>query len=286
MILISKPWSDYELIDSGNEEKLERFGQYVFSRPEPKALWSKSCTLQEWEKASGQYVRSREGGGSWKFKTKIPSEWTINYKDLTFLIKPTGFKHTGIFPEQAPQWDWMREQIKKSQRTINVLNLFAYTGGASVACLKEGASVTHIDSEKEILTWAKENARLSKVDNRPFRLIPEDVIRYVTREIKRGVKYDGIILDPPKYGRGTNGEVWKIERDLPRLLELLKSLLSDKPLFILLNAYAVEFTSLTLENLLRQTVSGGTFESGESTIEHRKPNILLPCSIFSRWSMD
>ncbi len=283
--LISKPWTDYELVDSGGEEKLERFGPYVFSRPEPKALWKKTLPVSTWNKAQGKYFRNNEGGGLWKFNTKIPGEWTIHYKDLTFLIKPTGFKHMGIFPEQTTQWDWMRNLIKNSEKQINVLNLFAYTGGASVACLKEGANVTHVDSEKEILTWTKENARLSKVDNRPLRLIPEDAIKYVKREINRGVKYDAIILDPPKYGRGANGEVWKIETDLPKLLELCKSLLSKNPLFILLNAYAVSFSSITLHNLMKQTMGDrGTVESGELAIEPSQSKTLLPCSIFSRWS--
>lgn len=282
--LITDSWKDYELLDSGDGEKLERYGKYILVRPDPKALWHK-LTPHEWKNVDGRYIRNEDGGGRWKFFTKMPNEWTIAWNNLTFLLKPTGFKHTGIFPEQTAHWKWMINAISNAHRPINVLNLFAYTGGSTLACLSAGASVTHVDSAKDVITWARRNSELSTMNHKPVRWIPEDAIKYVKREIQRGTKYDAIIMDPPKFGRGANGEVWKIEYDLPRLLELCTNLLTPDPLFVLVNAYAVEYSPITLRNLLSQAMKKykGSTTSGDLTIKHSNSDVLLPTSIFSYW---
>jgi 23S rRNA (cytosine1962-C5)-methyltransferase len=278
-------WEDYELLDSGDEEKLERFGKYTFRRPEPKALWHKTLDSNIWNNATAVYQRNSSGGGQWTYQQKIDDQWLIHWKNLTFLIKPTGFKHMGFFPEQAAMWKWVTQKISSSGRPISLLNLFAYTGASTLAAAAAGASVTHIDSAKEILTWGRENATLSHLDKKPIRWIPEDVITFVKREIKRGNKYDAIIMDPPKFGRGINHEVWKIEENLPKLIDLCTQLLSDTPLFIIINAYAVSYSSITLGNILSNAIktNEGKIISGELCIKHSSNDILLPTSIFSIW---
>ena len=278
-------WTDYELIDSGNGEKLEQFGKYTFVRPDPKVLWHKTADQKIWNDATAQYLRSNTGGGRWIYKKQLPNSWTIAWKNLTFKIKPTGFKHLGCFPEQAALWDWIIKKIEDVQRPISVLNLFAYTGGSTLAAASVGAAVTHIDSEKEILTWARENATLSKLDDKQIRWIPEDALTFVKREVKRGKTYDAIIMDPPRFGRGSKHEVWKLEDDMPKLLDLCQKLLSPTPLFIMVNAYAVSYSSITLANMLTVLMNknNGKIKSGELALKQTSNNLILPCSIFALW---
>lgn len=287
-IILLKPanWTDYELIDAGDGEKLERFGKYTVIRPEPKALWPKQ-NKQLWNAAIGWYERNTEGGGRWNFKQPIDVSWSITWRELTFLIKPTGFKHMGIFPEQAALWEIIQKKIRNTEKSVNVLNLFGYTGGSTLAAASAGASVTHIDASKEILTWARENAQLSHLENKPIRWIPEDAVTFVKREIKRGNRYDVIVMDPPKFGRGSKGEVWKFEEDLPHLIHLCSELLSKTPLFIIINAYAISLSSITLRNLLQQFIEKyrGRASSGE-IITISSTNIKLPQSIFSLWERE
>ncbi len=222
---IANNWKDYEILDMANGEKLERWGDVILARPDPQIIWKEKSFPNKWKNINARYNRSKEGGGSWKYEKKMPEAWQIKYKDLTFKIKPMGFKHTGLFPEQAINWDWMIEKIKKEKREIKVLNLFAYTGGATVACSYAGASVCHVDSSKGMVTWAKENITASGLQNRPVRFIIDDVFKFVNREIRRGNTYDAIIMDPPSYGRGTGGEVWKFEENITELVELCSKVL-------------------------------------------------------------
>ena len=227
----SENWKDYELLDTSDGERLERWGKYILIRPDPQIIWKGVATHPAWKKADGIYRRSREGGGGW-VKNKMSEQWNIKYGDLSFVLRPMGFKHTGLFPEQAANWDWFSELIKKANRPIKVLNLFAYTGGATVAAAKAGASVCHVDAAKGMVAQAKENARLSGLAEAPIRYIVDDCKKFVEREIKRGNRYDGIIMDPPSYGRGPNGEVWKIEDSVDEFVTLVSKVLSDKPLFL------------------------------------------------------
>jgi len=217
---ITTDWKDYEIIDMANGEKLERWGKYILIRPDPQIIWKEKSYPEKWKKANATYKRSKTGGGAWNFRDRLPASWKIKYNDLEFNIKPMGFKHTGLFPEQAVNWDWMISKIKNSKREIKVLNLFAYTGGATVACLSAGASVCHVDSSKGMTSWAKENVESSGLRERPVRFIIDDVIKFVQREIRRGNKYDAIVMDPPSYGRGKNGEVWQFENNIADLVEL------------------------------------------------------------------
>ena len=217
---IANNWKDYEILDMANGEKLERWGNIVLIRPDPQIIWKNKSFPEKWNKANARYNRSSSGGGAWKYNSKLPENWQIKYKDLVFNIKPMGFKHTGLFPEQAVNWEWMIQKIRSAKREIKVLNLFAYTGGATVACSYAGASVCHVDSSKGMTAWAKENLTSSGLRERPVRFIVDDVVKFVNREIRRGNKYDGIIMDPPSYGRGTNGEVWKFEDNISDLVEL------------------------------------------------------------------
>lgn len=278
-------WQDYELIDCGDGEKLERFGKYIFIRPEPKAIWRKSVTT-EWEKADAIYQRTTDKEGKWYFRNDVSKQSTLKWNELTFKIKPTFFKHTGIFPESAVHWEWMQNQITKENRQLNILNLFAYTGGCTLAALSKGAAVTHVDALKEVVTWAHENAQLSGLNEKPVRWIVDDALTFVRREVKRGKKYDGIIIDPPKFGRSAEGKVWKFEEDIQLLLEACMQILTEKPSFILLNTYTVEFTSVSLANLITQMMKEykGTVENGEIVIPQKDPSIVLPTSIFARWS--
>ena len=283
---VANNWKDYEILDMANGEKLERWGNIILIRPDPQIIWKEKSFPEKWKNANAKYNRSNTGGGNWNFIKPLPKSWQIKYKDLTFNIKPMGFKHTGIFPEQAVNWDWMMNKIRNSNREIKVLNLFAYTGGASVACLKAGASVCHVDSSKGMCEWAKENVASSGLRERPIRFLVDDVVKFVNREIRRGNKYDGIIMDTPSYGRGTNGEVWKFEENIADLVKLCMNVLSDKPLFFLINSYTTGISSQVLENLLRINISkkvGGKFSHGEVGLPMTNSKLILPCGIYGRW---
>ena len=283
---IAKNWVDYMIIDMADGQKLEKWGDVILSRPDPQIVWKNKSCPEEWKKANAIYSRSKTGGGSWEYKKKVPKAWQIKYKDLTFNIKPMGFKHTGLFPEQAVNWDWMRDKIKNAKREIKVLNLFAYTGGATVACLAAGASVCHVDSSKGMVTWAKENVTSSSLAEKKVRYIVDDVVKFVNREIRRGNKYDAIIMDPPSYGRGTNGEVWQFENNIYDLVELCTKVLSDNPLFFLINSYTTGISSSVLANILDLTVSKkykGKVESGEIGLPMENSSLVLPAGIYGRW---
>ena len=283
---VANNWKDYEILDMANGEKLERWGNITLIRPDPQIIWKEKSFPEKWKNANAKYNRSNAGGGNWNFIKPLPKSWQIKYKDLTFNIKPMGFKHTGIFPEQAVNWDWMMNKIRNSNREIKVLNLFAYTGGASVACLKAGASVCHVDSSKGMCEWAKENVASSGLRERPIRFLIDDVVKFVNREIRRGNKYDGIIMDPPSYGRGANGEVWKFEENIADLVKLCMNVLSDEPLFFLINSYTTGISSQVLENLLRINIPkkvGGKFSHGELGLPMTNSKLILPCGIYGRW---
>jgi len=274
----------YELIDSGDGEKLERFGQIKVRRPDPQALWKKHAPKTDWDNADASYERE-ETKGIWKTSPGLPSEWKVTLGAFAFHVKLTPFKHTGVFPEQMQNWTWIEERIKNAGRKISVLNLFGYTGGATLAAAKAGADVTHVDGSKSAVTWAKKNAELSELSGKPIRWIEDDVRAFVKREIKRGVKYDAIIMDPPSFGRGAKGEVWKIEDDLQKLLDSCKEILSDKPLFVLINGYAAGYSALGYGNALRDMMKGykGDTEAGELVIEESLGKRLLPAGICARF---
>ena len=281
---LANNWKEYKIIDMANGQKLEKWGNIILSRPDPQIIWKEKSFPDEWKKADAVYTRSNTGGGSWKYNKKIPETWKIKYNDLVFNIKPMGFKHTGLFPEQAYNWDWMINKIKKEKREIKVLNLFAYTGGATVACLYAGASVCHVDSSKGMVSWAKENVQSSNLADRKVRYIVDDVTKFVNREIRRGNKYDAIIMDPPSYGRGTNGEVWKFEDNIYKLVQLCKNVLSENPLFFLINSYTTGISSTVLSNILNLTLKyKGKIEAGEIGIPMEKSKLILPCGIYGRW---
>ncbi len=284
-MIISKDWKDYELIDTSNGEKLERWGDIILRRPDPQIVWNTPMG-KEWNKVDGWYHRSNKGGGSWEFFTNVPETWSISYKKLKFVIKPMNFKHTGLFPEQAVNWEWMINKIQNANRPIRVLNLFAYTGGATVACSYAGASVCHVDASKRIVAQAKENLTLSGLGNREVRFIVDDVGKFVEREIRRGKKYDAIVMDPPSYGKGSNGEVWDIEKDLYPLILKTLDILSDNPLFYLINSYTAGLAPSVLDNILKLTMKNGKTSCGEIGLPITKQNIVLPCGIFGRWSDD
>ncbi|HZS42730.1 MAG TPA: class I SAM-dependent methyltransferase [Candidatus Paceibacterota bacterium] len=289
MILTTKASKDYELLDSGEGEKLERYGQYILVRPDPQALWPKNLSVKEWEKAVGRFATDGHSKGSWKFKSKIPESWHIELGTLNFIIKPTPFKHVGIFPEQLSNWQWIEEKVKAAAKTTGqppaILNLFGYTGGATLAAAQAGASVTHLDSSRSTINWAKQNAEISNLKEKPIRWILDDVRKFLKREVKRAVKYDGIIMDPPAFGRGPNGEVWKIEEHFVELLDLAFLTLSKKPIFFLINGYASGYSAIAYENNLQTLASkfGGQIEKGELTIEESQSKRLLPSGIFARW---
>lgn len=287
MLLLADKWKEYELIDMGNGEKLERWGDYVLRRPDPQIMWPMQSEWALWKNPHGHYHRSARGGGQWEHKKKYPEKWVINYKDLKFNISPTGFKHTGLFPEQAANWDWSMDLIKNAKRPIKVLNLFAYTGGATVACAAAGAEVCHVDASKGMVTWAKENLETSGLSDRKVRFIVDDVVKFVEREIRRGNKYDAIIMDPPSYGRGPKGEVWQIEEKLYGLVDLCTKVLSDEPLFFLINSYTTGLSPIILEHILDATVAkkakGGKVYGGEIGLPASRDGKVLPCGIFGRW---
>ena len=283
---IANDWKDYEILDMASGEKLERWGKYLLVRPDPQVIWNKKTFENKWKDANATYNRSKNGGGSWSYKTKLPESWKIQYKDLTFNIKLMGFKHTGLFPEQAVNWDWMINKIENAKRPIKVLNLFAYTGGASVACLYAGASVCHVDSSKGMVAWAKENVTSSKLQDKPIRYIVDDVVKFVQREIRRENTYDAIIMDPPSYGRGTNGEVWQFEDSINNLIELCMQVLSDNPLFFLINSYTTGISSTVLSNILNLNMNNkykGKITSGEIGLPMKNSELILPCGIYGRW---
>ena len=283
---IANNWNDYKILDMADGQKLERWGDVVLARPDPQIIWKEKTYPEKWKNINATYHRSKTGGGSWEYKKKMPNQWQIKYKELTFNIKPMGFKHTGLFPEQAVNWDWMMDKIRKSNRNIKVLNLFAYTGGATVACAAAGASVCHVDSSKGMVTWAKENITSSGLVERPVRYIIDDVVKFVNREIRRGNKYDAIIMDPPSYGRGANGEVWQFENNIYDLVELCTNVLSDNPLFFLINSYTTGISSKVLENILNLTVNkehNGKVSSGEIGLPMENSKLVLPCGIYGRW---
>ena len=282
---IANEWKDYEIIDMANGEKLERWGNIKLIRPDPQIIWKNKSFPNEWKNANARYNRSNTGGGAWEYKKRLPESWQVKYKNLTFNIKPMGFKHTGLFPEQAVNWDWMINKIQQSKRNIKVLNLFAYTGGATVACLSAGASVCHVDSSKGMTTWAKENVDSSGLREKPVRFIIDDVVKFVQREIRRGNKYDAIVMDPPSYGRGKNGEVWQFENNIADLVELCMQVLSDDPLFFLINSYTTGISSKVLANLLELNMKNykGKITSGEIGLPMKNSNLVLPCGIYGRW---
>lgn len=281
----SKDWKDYELIDCGRGEKLERWGDQLLVRPDPQAIWNTPRTNRGWKHNSGRYARSSTGGGQWQNKS-MPDRWTVSYRDLTFNVKPMNFKHTGLFPEQAANWDFAREQIEKAGRPISVLNLFAYTGGATVACAAAGASVCHVDAAKGMVQWARENAKSSGLEQAPIRWIVDDCAKFVEREIRRGKTYDAIIMDPPSYGRGPGGEVWKLEESLYPFVKLCAGVLSDKPLFVLINSYTTGLAPSVLGYLLHLLVAekyGGTVSWDELGLPVTATGMALPCGATGRW---
>lgn len=283
----STDWKDYELIDCTCGEKLERWGNEVLIRPDPQVIWKSEKHSKLWYNADARYNRSNSGGGSWQTFSRIPQSWSISYKDLTFNVKTMGFKHTGLFPEQAVNWDFIREIIKSSNRSdVKVLNLFAYTGGATVACLKEGASVVHVDASKGMVQWAKENAVSSGVADRNVRWIVDDCIKFVQREIRRGNKYDIIILDPPSYGRGPKGEIWHLEDSLYEFIELCKQVLSDNPLTVLLNSYTTGLSASVMKYILSDVIAkdfGGKVTADEIGLPCTESGEILPCGASAIW---
>ncbi len=283
---VANQWEDYEILDMANGEKLERWKDIILVRPDPQIIWKNPSFPEIWKRANAVYRRSNTGGGHWEYNKKVPDSWQVKYKELTFNIKPMGFKHTGLFPEQAVNWDWMINKIQKANRPIKVLNLFAYTGGATVACSYAGAQVCHVDSSKGMTTWAKENMASSGLADRPVRYIVDDVVKFVNREIRRGNKYDAIIMDPPSYGRGTSGEVWKFEENISDLVELCTKVLSEKSLFFLINSYTTGISSMVLQDILNLTIGKnyeGKIESGEVGLPMKSSKLILPCGIYGRW---
>ena len=283
---LSNDWVDYEILDMADGKKLERWGKFILDRPDPQIVWKEKTNKELWNKANAIYHRSKKGGGYWENKTSVPSNWQIRYKDLTFNIKQMGFKHTGLFPEQAVNWEYMINKIKNSNRKIKVLNLFAYTGGATVACAYAGADVVHVDASKGMVSWAKENIVSSNLEDRYVRFIVDDCIKFVQREIRRGNKYDAIVMDPPSFGRGANGEVWNIEESLFPLIKLCEEVLSDNPLFFLINSYTTGMSPTVLENILNITINrkyNGRVTSGEVGLPMKSSNLILPCGIYGLW---
>jgi len=283
-------WKDYEVLATSGGEKLERWGNYILVRPDPQVIWNTPKTNKGWKNFNGHYHRSSKGGGEWEFKS-LPEEWDISYNDLTFRLKPFSFKHTGLFPEQAVNWDWFSSVIRKKisenpEKPFKVLNLFAYTGGATLSAAKAGAAVTHVDASKGMVQWAKENASVSGLADAPVRWLVDDCVKFVEREIRRGNHYDGIIMDPPSYGRGPGGEVWKLEESIDELITLASQLLSEEPLFFLVNSYTTGLSPLTMSYIMELKIRqrfGGRIESGELGLRVAQTGAYLPCGASSRW---
>lgn len=285
---IADGWKEYELLDCGGGEKLERWGDKLLVRPDPQAIWNTPRHHHGWKRPDGRYLRSSAGGGSWE-KGRLPGQWQVRYKNLTFQVKPMNFKHTGLFPEQAANWDFCRNLIQNAGRPISVLNLFAYTGGATIACAAAGASVCHVDAAKGMVQWARENARASGLEEAPIRWIVDDCAKFVEREIRRGRRYDAIIMDPPSYGRGPTGEVWKLEDNLYPFVELCAGVLSDEPLFIIINSYTTGLAPSVLTYILETVVSrkfGGRTVSDEIGLPVSETGLVLPCGATGRWTGD
>jgi 23S rRNA (cytosine1962-C5)-methyltransferase len=282
---IADKWEDYELLDASDGERLERWGKYVLRCPDPQIIWKNSATHKAWNRADATYKRSSSGGGGWS-KNTLPATWNISYGELTFCLKPMGFKHTGLFPEQAANWDWFSDLIRNAHRPIKALNLFAYTGGATVAAAKAGASVVHVDAAKGMVAQAKENAALSGLADAPIRYIVDDCKKFVEREIRRGNKYDAVIMDPPSYGRGPSGEVWKIEDSVDELITLTSQLLSNDPLFFLVNSYTTGLSPAAMQYILGLKVVsryGGKLESEELGLRVSATGLAIPCGASARW---
>ena len=284
---ISDQWQDFELIDCSEGEKLERWGDFFLIRPDPQAIWATPRTDERWNASNARYRRSETGGGSWS-KVRLPESWQIRYRDLVFNVKPMNFKHTGIFPEQAANWDWAADQIRSAGRPVSVLNLFAYTGGATVACAKAGASVCHVDAAKGMVAWGKENAASSGLAGAPIRWIVDDCAKFVEREIRRGHRYDALIMDPPSYGRGPGGEIWKLEQNLWPFLTLCMGVLSENPLFVLINSYTTGLSPSVLTYMTESTVSrkfGGLSDAQELGLPVSSNGLVLPCGASCRWTI-
>lgn len=284
-MFISGEWKDYRVLDAGDGEKLEVWKDVVLRRPDPQVIWPKQSP-KLWDKADARYIRSPRGGGEWEFFRKLPDKWTVKYRDMSFYVRPTGFKHTGLFPEQAVNWDWMRGVIKRADRNVKVLNLFGYTGGATVACAIEKADVTHVDAAKGMVAWAGDNRALSGVSDKSVRWIIDDAGKFVSREFRRGNVYDGIIMDPPSYGRGPGGEIWKIEDELYALIESCVSILAPGALFMLVNSYTTGLQPAVLFDMLHMALvktRGGNVDSGEVALPIESGGIL-PCGASGRWT--
>lgn len=283
---IANNWKDYEVLDTSSGEKLERWGDYILVRPDPQVLWNTPHAHKGWQRKNGHYHRSSQGGGEWEF-LDLPKEWSISYQDLTFRLKPFNFKHTGLFPEQATNWDWFRSLITASKKPVKVLNLFAYTGGATISAAKSGASVTHVDASKGMVGWAKENAAASGLSAAPIRWLVDDCVKFVEREIRRGNSYDAIIMDPPSYGRGPGGELWKIEENIFPFIELTSKLLSKDALFFLVNSYTTGLQPAVLSYMLNTvlvTQLGGHVEASEIGLPVTFSKLVLPCGASGRWT--
>ena len=281
---IADQWKDYEVLDTSGGEKLERWGDYLLVRPDPQVIWNTPKDLPGWRKMNGHYYRSSKGGGEWEF-FNLPKQWEIAYKDLRFNLKPFSFKHTGLFPEQAVNWDWFSDKIKNAGRPVKVLNLFAYTGGATLAAAAAGAAVTQVDASKGMVNWAKENAKSSGLEAAPIRWLVDDCMKFVEREIRRGNHYDGIIMDPPSYGRGPKGEIWKIEDSIYDFIKLCTQILSDTPLFFLVNSYTTGLAPAVLTYMLSTELKrfGGHVDSQEIGLPVTKTGLVLPCGASGRW---
>lgn len=283
---IADQWKDYEVLDTSSGEKLERWGDYLLVRPDPQVIWNTPRKNPGWKKKNGHYHRSSKGGGEWEF-FNLPEEWSIHYRELTFRLKPFSFKHTGLFPEQATNWDWFSNLIRNAGRPVKVLNLFAYTGGATLSAAKAGAAVTHVDASKGMVTWAKENAAASGLSDAPIRWLVDDCVKFVEREIRRGNHYDGIIMDPPSYGRGPKGEIWKIEESIYPFIELTTQILSDDPLFFLINSYTTGLQPAVLNYMMQTAITpkfGGHTEASEIGLPVTDSGLVLPCGASGRWS--
>ena len=282
---IADGWTEYEVLDTSSGEKLERWGDYILVRPDPQVIWNTPHAAPEWKRKNGHYHRSSKGGGQWEF-FDLPEQWEISYGELTFHLKPFSFKHTGLFPEQAVNWDWAGRRIRNAARPVKVLNLFAYTGGATVACARAGASVVHVDASKGMVTWAKENAAASGLADTPIRYLVDDCVKFVERDIRRGNRYDGIIMDPPSYGRGPKGEIWKIEEKVFPLVQLCAKLLSEDPLFFLINSYTTGLQPAVLSYMMNLELVkrfGGIVEAEEIGLPVRGGDFVLPCGASGRW---
>jgi len=283
---LADSWKDYEVLDTSAGEKLERWGKYILVRPDPQVIWNTPKDDPLWRKYDARYARSSTGGGKWA-NLRLPEHWQVKYRELTFNVKPMNFKHTGVFPEQAANWDFIMETIRGAGRPINALNLFAYTGGATLACAAAGASVCHVDAAKGMVAWAKENAKSSGLEDRPIRWIVDDCAKFVEREIRRGRRYDAIIMDPPSYGRGPSGEIWKLEENLWPFVQLVSQVLSDKPLFVIINSYTTGLAPSVVGYIMDSIFTkrfGGHSECGELGLPVKDSGLVLPCGSTGRWT--